>query len=357
MKGNKEIVYYIVFLIPFLFPSCALIVNKKFQTIHIYCDSTLKLNKVANSAKIVDLDSMPAYLVKRNANPLPLEFKLNDSSLVNYRLPSELSPAFTVGNIYPFGLVGYGVDLFYPNKFRYHPNNYFSYDAKRQKIIYRRHLPSTINDGEGLTIKLGWSYLNLYPNSLYSGLNGGASPFGLTGQLDYKFKKDRSVFLEIGMATMLVPRSPYRRRAYNLEGIDSISHVYSNNFWFTAGYKYHYKRLSGGVGLDFSPTFITSNKYYISHKDTIFKGDSIPTKFHDVSKDVSKNTLLYKLGFAFNAEYMLIKELSAGLTWHLFVKDLNYSSGVYASHFFNFYITLNLGRINLRNEKKKYDYN
>ncbi len=356
MRKEKKIFYYFIFLIPFLFPSCALIVNKKFQTIHIYCDSTIKLTKVANSTKIPDLDSMPSYLVKRNANPLPLEFKLRDSSIVKFRLPSELSPAFTVGNIYPFGLFGYGVDMFFPNKFRYHPKNYFSYDTARQKIIYTRHLPSTINDGEGLTIKLGWSYFNTYHNSLYNGLNGGASPFGLNGQLDYKFKKDLSAYLEIGMATMIVPRSPYRWRKYNFANVDSISNIYSNNFWFTGGYKYHVKRFSGGVGLDFSPTFITSKKYYISHKDSLFKGDTIITKYHDITER-STNDILHKIGIAFNIEYMLIKEISAGMNWHLFIKDLNKSSGVYASHFFNFYIALNLGRINLKNEKNKHEYN
>lgn len=357
MRGIKKIFYYFIFLIPFLFPSCALIVNKKFQTIHIYCDSTITLNKVANSTKVPDLDSMPAYLVKRNKNPLPLEFKLKDSSIVNFRLPSELSPAFTFGNIYPFWLFGYGVDLFFPNKFRYHPNNYFSYDTTRKKIIYTRHLPTNINDGEGLTIKFGWSYLNLYHNSLYNGFNGGASPFGLNGQLDYKFKKDRSAYLEIGMATMVAPRSPYRWRKYNFEGIDSITNTYSNNFWFTGGYKYHIKRLSCGVGLDFSPTVITSKKYYISHKDSLFKGDTIAVKYHGISNEVSNNDMLHKIGFAFNFEYMLIKELSAGMNWHLFIKDLNNSGGVYASHFFNFYFTVNIGRINLNTEKKKHEYN
>lgn len=356
MRSSKKIFNYFIFLIPFLFPSCALIVNKKFQTIHIYCDSTIKLNKVANSAKILDLDSMPAYLVKRNANALPLEFKLKDSSILKYRLPSELSPAFLFGNLYPIFPFGHSIDLFFPNKFRYHPNNYFSYDTARQKIIYTRHLPRIFEDGEGFTIKLGWSYLNAYHNSLYNGLNGGGSPFGLNGQLDYKFKKDLSLYLEIGMATMVVPRSPYRWRRYNFDNVDSITNVYSNNFWFTGGYKYHLKRLSGGVGLDFSPTMITTRKYYISHKDSTFLGDTISRKYNEIS-DVTKNDILHKIGFAFNVEYMLIKEMSAGMNWHFFVKDLNKGTGVYASHFFNFYITFNIGRINLNSKKKKHEYN
>lgn len=356
MRNNKKIVYYFIFLIPFLFPSCALIVNKKFQAIHIYCDSTIKINKVANSTKILDLDSMPAYLVKRNANPLPLEFKIKDSTIVKFKLPSELSPAFTFGNLYPIFPFGHSIDLFFPNKFRYHPNNYFSYDTTQQKIIYTRHLPRTIKDAEGLTIKLGWSYLNAYHSSLYNGLNGGASPFGLNGQLDYKFKKDHSVYIEIGMATMLAPRSPYRWRGRGLDETDSVVNVYSNNFWFAAGYKYHLDRLSGGVGLDLSPTMITTRKYYIAHKDSLFKGDTVSTKYNEIT-DVTKNTLLHKLGFVFNVEYMLLKEISAGLNWHLFITDLNKNNGVYASHFFNFYITLNIGRINLNNKKKKHEYN
>ncbi|MEO6303574.1 MAG: hypothetical protein ABIP51_10405, partial [Bacteroidia bacterium] len=170
---------------------------------HIFCDSTIKLNKVEGGKRhprseryfqARHKDSMPIFMVPRAKRPLVLEFKVNDS-ILKYNLKSELSPQYLFGNI--IMNEGYIIDLFTPKRFRYPPKNYFSYDAVKQKIVRTSILPT---DNAYLKIWGGWSWLNLYHNSLYNTLDGNLSPFGLNLQADYFLKKSQSLSFETGIA-------------------------------------------------------------------------------------------------------------------------------------------------------------
>ncbi|HOZ87182.1 MAG TPA: hypothetical protein PL029_05450, partial [Bacteroidia bacterium] len=249
-----------------MFSSCATILNDKFQIIHVYCDSTIKLAHIDKATKTFDFDT--AWLVKRSRQNLRLNFTLNDSSKVNYGLRSRLSKEFIFGNIYPFFPVGHIVDLFHNNRFQYPEQNYFRYNASKGTV--ERYRPQPQNEKNNFYARLGWSFLNAYHTSLFEDFQGSGTPLGLNLQLEYFFKARQSVFFETGMATTF--RTKYRLNYSKTEDLpDSATYGHASSYWFMGGYRYHLKRFAFGAGVTWSPASYSSDKYYSAKRDTIGK--------------------------------------------------------------------------------------
>jgi len=347
----KKICFLVVIALPVFFSSCAVLFSKKFQYLHVHCDSTLALQKIPNAVKTIDLDSMPAYQVKRSRSALTLKFKLNDSSLVDYQLKSGRSKLFVFGNLYPFFSVGHIVDMFYPNRFEYPRNNYFSYDSSRHKVIHRTLIP--VNEKNTLNLRLGWSFINAYYAEPAETYPGGASPFGLSLRADYFMTKNTILFFEGGLASVPAPK---RKDYYLGYGSDSIQNNSVWSSWFALGYKYQFHRFGFGAGLSLSPVNYSSDRYKVLKRDTVAPNYPDST-YLAVAGPFTKNSQVHKAGFVFNVDFKITPAVSTGVNYLLFLKDLNRSTGVYASYFFNFYLTFRLFRFNLKkpNARSPYD--
>ncbi|MES2679738.1 MAG: hypothetical protein V4635_07640 [Bacteroidota bacterium] len=351
MRINSKISYILISVIPFLFSSCATILNEKFQIIHVNCDSTLRLVHIDKATKTFDFDT--AWLVKRSRQNLRMEFVLNDSSRVNYYLRSRLSKEFVFGNIYPFFPVAHIVDLCCPNRFAYRENNYFTYDTVRQKIIRKRQLYP--DETKNIYMRFGWSFLNAYHASLFEEFYGEGTPLELNLQVEYFFKARHSVFFEGGTAVTFKKR--HRLKYSKTDDLpESVLYGHAYSYWLLGGYRYHIKTLAFGAGVSWSPASYSSDKYYSTKRDTIGKNNTDSTYWTWLGP-FSRTQNVQKMGLVFNLDCKVTSNISAGMNWHLFIKDIDKSTGIYSSHFFNFYLTFKLCRINFNKTKPPHEYN
>jgi hypothetical protein len=345
MGIKKKIRCVLISLIPILFSSCATILNEKFQVIHVNCDSTLKLARIDKATKIFDIDT--AWLVKRSRQNLRMNFTLNDASQVEYDLKSRLSKEFVFGNLYPFFPLGHMIDLFHSNRFQYPEENYFRYNAAKAAV--ERYRPPPENEKNNFYARLGWSFLNAYHTSLFDNFQGSGTPLGLNLQLEYFFKTRHSVFFETGMASMF--RAKHRLYYFKTNAApDSVTFGHAYSYWFMGGYRVHLRRFALGAGVTWSPASYSSDKFYFNQRDTIGKINSDST-YWKWSGPYSRTQNLQKMGLVFNIDCKVASNISAGINWHLFIKDIDKGSGIYSSHFFNFYITFKLFRINFNKIK------
>jgi hypothetical protein len=325
-----------------LFSSCALIVNNKYQQVKVVTTPDLKVEKVfkLDSTRVFNEDGPGKYYVKRSNFPLLVQFRANDSSLINYYLESKLSPAFVYGNLVYGFPVGHLIDMNFKTKFRHQPYNYFSYNAQKKEIEYSSLRPNLKND---LKILLGWSWLNAYHNSMFKYYSGDVTPLGANVQLEYFLKENQSLLFETGVSSTIVPKSP---RYYSHK--DSVVQNFSNNLWCIFNYRYYHKRMSLAAGISFAPAQTTRASFNVSHRDTVYPGEQDTTAYAILSQPRYYDQDLFKTGLNFNLEYRLNNVTNAGVNWQLYLTDANRRNGIYSSHFFNFYITVRLCQFNRR---------
>jgi hypothetical protein len=323
--------------------SCALLFNEKSQCLKIRTDSTLNLVKVDTTKLLYHEPGDIEYYVKRGKQPLKLDFVTKDSLKVSYYLKKKLSPAFALANI-STGMIGYAVDLFHPKRFMYAPQNYFSYDTLQKQIVHSVTKPVT----KGYTkFFFGWNYLSLYDAGLYSQKRGDFSTLGLNLGAEYFLTNNQSLQLEVGQATS--GTVPSKKRQINASPLVKSR---TSNFWLLLNFKKQYQRFSIGTGICFAGLKRYDNwKYYSTY-------DSIVTKPSDtllVTKYIySKSTMqpLIKAGLNLKLDFCISELIVLGCNWQLYLSDIN-KAKFYASHFFNFYVSMNVFDYQFKHKKTK----
>ncbi len=110
MKGFFPVIFIL------LFSSCASLLNRPYTYIKVETDLDSTVVKVPNDRTNY---IAPAIVpVKRSKYDIVLELH-NDTINKTVQVPSKLSPAFTVGNLFSAGLYGYLIDLTNPRRFTY----------------------------------------------------------------------------------------------------------------------------------------------------------------------------------------------------------------------------------------------
>lgn len=354
-KWNKKwsgVLYTVGVILPLLLcSSCAMLFNEKSQCIKIYTDSTLRLTAIDSTRLLYHEPGDQEFYVRRGRQPLKLQFENSKGQHLNFYLNRRLSPAYFLANAAsPFAL-GYVADLFHEKRFMYSPQNYFSYDTLRHQVLYDVVRPSATGE---LSVYAGWNFASIYHPALFKTNQLSATINGFHASAVYVPDRGRSFQAELGYA---FANGPSQNKRYAVSApFDSVSKYKLTNLWLLATYRLHYRHwvLGAGVSLAGLKNY-EKRDYYITY-DSI---QAIPLDTFSVTKyrySSSQMTPLFKAGLHAKAECRINHFVTLGANWQLYCADIN-TPALYASHFFNFYVALNVYRTNLLRKRKPHASN
>lgn len=294
----------LAFLFTLVLHSCATLVNTPY--------SVLEVSSFPDSA-IVSIENNPNEYVTPAVIPLKRS-KQNvlisiekDSISKQLLLDSKLSPAFTIGNLFSWGLYGYVIDLTNPRRFRYEKDIFINlYDD--EFVLGRSWL---YNNNKYLNLTLSLPYINkfhLKNGNEYVNSNGF---LGFELGLEYYQSPIHYISFCIGTASDYI--FPFPVPIYYEGSYDRISTSY-----ISIRQNYIFNRLHFGGGI----SYINMN-----YKASVGEYD-----LYETNRIMNEG-----IGLSFNAQYRLSKRFYVGLLYQPLTHVYNGSSfEMDYQHFFSF---------------------
>lgn len=227
---------YLGILVAFiLLSSCATIVNSPY--------TILEVTSSPDSA-IVKLENQPTEYItpvniplKRSRNDVTLSVE-KDSLYQEIILESKLSPAFTVGNLFSWGIYGYLVDLTNPRKYKYRSNLHVNLNGSINNEIYNGY----VNDKKYLKLTLAIPFANNY--LIYNGKDHMASQGGWGFEFGMEYYQTPKHYLSFNYGAATDFFLPVHSTIDYIGEFERNSTVY-----FSVRQNYIYNKLHFGAGL------------------------------------------------------------------------------------------------------------
>lgn len=218
-----------------LLASCATIVNTPYAIVEITSSP---------DSAIVKLDNSPTEYVtpvilplKRSRHDVLLSVE-KDSLYREIVLASKLSPAFTIGNLFSWGIYGYLIDLTNPRKYTY--KNELQVNLQERAV--NRHHNGLNNDYRYLKLTFSIPFANNF--LLYNGQNYQTSQGFWGFELGMEYYQTPNLYLSVnyGAATDFFLPFP--------APIDYIGEYETNStVYFSVRQNYIYKKFHFGIGI------------------------------------------------------------------------------------------------------------
>lgn len=316
MKTRHQIFFVISAM---MLCSCATTLNQPLQRIFIATDNNIKSVTVKRSAltdsTLIRIDAPKSYYVPRSPRPLIVELQLDSTKKV-ISLKARNSFAYWANIYFTYGL-GMLVDRDNIKRYAYPRKNYFSVE---KDTIIKRHSFTPVRKGT-INLSLSLPFLGIFDLQSDNGKYTSAGIFGLETGIDFFYKNNHYVSVNIGVgtdATIVEHLGP----EYFETGSSLFASVRNNNVIgsFDIGYGINLSRLQW-------------RKNFIG--DTINLNQSL------------KNTAL---GFSFSAQYRMGNYFRFGLLYQPDLFTTNLSPAFNYQH----YISLSLiWKLPVRNAKEK----
>jgi hypothetical protein len=268
--------------------SCATLLNRHTQKIHIATDNKITGLQVEQATK---LDST-TYLVTRGRQDLTIHFRL-DTTEKTLLLRSQNSFAFWFNvNNYFAGML---IDWKNPKRYSYPA---FTYLTAKDSVVERHRYPPTPKG----KVRFSLSYLPAGGFSLASpvGRFSAYSPLGLETGLDYFYRPDRYVSLSLGVA-LGFPGGQHGGDFYKTAGL-----LYAN-----LRNNYNVGSFDLGYGVNISRFHLISNTLANPNHDEGGFGPSLSAQYR-----ISDN---FRIGLSFQSDLTnrYQQYISATLCWKL----------------------------------------
>ena len=181
-----------------LFTSCATTLNQPLQRIFIATDNNIKSVTVNRStltdSTLIRIDAPKIYYVPRSPNPLIVELQL-DSTKKIIVLKARNSFAYWANIYFNYGL-GMLVDRDNTKRYSYPQKNYFTVED----TTIKRHRFPPIRKGT-INLSLSLPFLGIFDLQSGNGKYTSAGIFGLETGVDFFYKNNQYVSVNIGVGT------------------------------------------------------------------------------------------------------------------------------------------------------------
>jgi len=190
--------YSIILFVLIFFSSCASVLNQPVQSVFISKDKNIQSVSVPKSlstdSSLSKNDVAKVYYVERNKKPLAVELQL-DSAKKTVFLQSRNSTAYWVNIYFNYGL-GMLVDKDNRKRYAYPRRNYFIVkDTMIKRVAFAPIKKGTVN------VSFSWPLPSFFNLQSESGNYVSSGPLGLQTGLDYFYKNNQYISLNLGAAT------------------------------------------------------------------------------------------------------------------------------------------------------------